>query len=488
LDRIKIKKFLKFESSQVLNYLILIGIVIGIIAFMISLEPLLKSYYVLPVTNLAHQIFLVFGSLSPAILILLILSFPVKIISDAIILKIQKIRNKIKKDISLDENTIKPFLKVIMLLLFMGISSCMALIPHQEAVNFDNKDVGVDTHFYIEWTKTILNSNSTAQITRELFINIQHGDRPLSLLFFVGVAKILPDANLSYVFDHVPIILGPALVIVVYLLTRELTRSELTALLSAFMTSISFHILVGIYAGSYANWMALIVGYLSMMFMLRYLKNKDRKDMYLFAILSVTTLFIHSYTWTILSMSIGIFLLAVLKFNYYSRKNVIILLIILGSTILFDVVRMTVTGSFSGISYGVSPPFGELRFGPGQFVTRWSSVIDTTQNYYGSLFGNSIIYALGLFWLLQSKFKDTSTIFLISILSIGIIPLFFGNWIVQSRVFYDIPFQIPAAFAMAHIYKKFNGVFPLIPIIIWLLAFSIAALSNFHFVPPVQTN
>lgn len=495
LDRIRIGKFLIFEGTQVLNYLVLIGIVIGIIAFLISLEPLLKSYYVIPMTNLAHQIFLVFGSLAPALLILLILSFPVKIISEAIIIKLKKIRNKknIKEDESLQdesfhENRIKLLLTVVLLLLFMIISSCMALIPHQEAVNFDNKDVGVDTHFYVEWTKILLNSDSAEQVAKELFINIQHGDRPLSLLFFVGVAKILPTANLSYAFDHVPVILGPALVIVIYLLTRELTSSKLIALLSAFMTSISFHVLVGIYAGSYANWMALIAGYLSMMFMFRYLRNENRKDMNLFAILSVTTLLMHSYTWTILSIFIGIFLLVMLKFNYYNRKHVVNLLIIVGSTMLFDVVRMILTGSFSGISYGVSPPLGELRFGPGQFVTRWSSVIDTTQNYYGSLFGNSIIYALGVYWLLKSKLKEISTIFLISIMSIGIIPLFFGNWIVQSRVFYDIPFQIPAAFAMAYIYKKFNSVFPLIPIIIWLLAFSITALSNFHFVPPVQTN
>jgi len=484
LNKITIRKLLIFKGTPVVNYLTLIGIAIGIVAFLISLEPSLKSYYDIPMNNIAHQIFLVFGSLSPALLILLILSFPVKIISESIMLKAQKISNKMVVAISLNEDRIKPSLKLVMLLLFMGISSCLSLIPHQEMINVDNKDVGVDTHYYVDWTRTLIKSNSTGEIVKEIFVSIQHGDRPLSLLFFAGIAKIVPDANLSYVFDNVPIVLGPALVIVVYLLTRELTSSEFTSLLSAFMTSVSFHVLVGIYAGSYANWIALIFGYLSMICMLRYLRNKNKKSVFLFAILNVTTLFAHSYTWTILSMFMGVFLLVMLKFNYYDRKNIIILLIIVGSTLLFDVVRMTVTGSFSGISYGVAPPFGELRFGPDQFVTRWSSVVDTTQNYYGSLLGNSIIYALGLYWLLRSKFRDASTIFLISVLSVGIIPLFFGNWIVQSRVFYDIPFQIPAAIGLAYIYKKFNSIIPLIPILLWLLSFSITALSNFHFVAP----
>jgi len=484
LNRVTTRKFLIFKSVPVVNYLVLIGIAIGIISFLISLEPSLKSYYDIPINDTAHKIFLVFGSLAPVLLIMLILSFPVKIISESIIVKANKLSKKMVNDISLDEDRIKPLLKIIMLLLFMGLSSCLPLIPHQQAINIDNKDVGVDTHFYVEWSRTLINSNTTGEFLKAIFIGIQHGDRPLSLLFFAGAAKMVPDANLSYVFDNAPVILGPALVIVVYLLTRELTSNDIAALLSAFMTSISFHVLVGIYAGSYANWISLIFGYLSMIFMLRFLRNKNKKSVILFAILNVTTLFAHSYTWTILSMFMGVFLLVMLKFDFYDRKNVIILLIVVGSTLLFDMARMTITGSFSGISYGISPPFGELRFGPEQFVTRWSSVIDTTQNYYGSLLGNSIIYALGLYWLLRSKFRDSSTIFLISILSIGIVPLFFGNWIVQSRVFYDIPFQIPAAIGLVYVYKKFNSIMPLIPILLWLLSFSITALSNFHFVPP----
>ena len=483
LNRIKEKKILIFENSQVMNYFILIGIALGIIAFLISLEPSLNHFYVIPMNNLAHQIFLIFSSLSPVLLILLILCFPVKIISDAIVTKF-KISNTTSNDVSLHQNRFKPILKLMLLLLFVGISAVMTVIPHQQIINFDNKDVGVDTHYYVEWTNTLLNSNSTNQILREIFVVIQHGDRPLSLLFFLGIANIVPDANLSYVFDYVPIILGPVLVIVVYVLTRELTSSELAALLSAFVTAISFHNLVGIYAGSYANWLALIAGYLAMLFMFRSLKGGNKWDLCWFAVLTVTLLFTHIYTWTILSMVMGIFLLVMIKLNHYDRKYVIILLIILASTVLLDVVRMAITGSYSGIGYEISPPFGsDLRLGRDQFVTRWSNLIDTTQNYYGSLFGNSMIYGLGLYWLFRTRLRQADTAFLIVFLSIGILPLFLGNWPVQARVFYDIPFQIPAGIALAFIYTKYakpKGVLVLLSICIWLVAMSIQAVSNFH--------
>ena len=202
--------------------------------------------------------------------------------------------------------------------------------------------------------------------------------------------------------------------------------------------------------------------------------------------LLVTLLFTHIYTWTILTLVMGVFLLVLLKFKYYERKNVFLLLIILSSSALIDVARMVVTGANSGIGFEIFPPLdSELKLGSEQFATRWSSLIDTTQNYYGSLFANSIIYGLSLYWLLRSRLNKVSTIFLITFLSIGIIPLFLGNWSVQTRVFYDIPFQIPAGIAMTYIYRRQDGWFFLIPISIWLVAISIIAVSNLYYIPPL---
>ena len=62
----------------------------------------------------------------------------------------------------------------------------------------------------------------------------------------------------------------------------------------------------------------------------------------------------------------------------------------------------------------------------------------------------------------------------------GIIPLFFGNLVIQTRVLYDIPFQIPAAIALTYIMKKHtNGTMMILPICIWFFAISIRAVSNF---------
>jgi hypothetical protein len=361
----------------------------------------------------------------------------------------------------------------------------MVIIPHQITLNKDNKEVGVDTHYYVEEVKILMNSTSPADLFKDAFVTIQNCDRPFTLLFFLMMANIIHADNLSYAFDNVPIILGPSLVLVIYFLTRQLTSNDTAALLSAFLTAISFHNLVGIYAGSYANWLALIVGYLSIVFVLRSLKETNKLNVLLFLVLINTALFTHIYTWSILAVAIGIFLLVLLKIKYYERRNVIMLLVALSSSVFTDILRTIVTGAYSGIGYDISPPLGAIvQLGPEQFSTRWITIMDTTLSYLGSLFGNSIIYALCLYWLIRSKLRETSTIFIVSFLSIGIIPLFFGNWFVQARVFYDIPFQIPAAIALAYLYKRRNGPLILIAVGVWLTVLSVRAVANFYFIPP----
>jgi hypothetical protein len=470
------------ERNLIVNYFIVIGIITGIVAIITPFYLVTDSQ--ISLRNYAYEIYALFSSFSPALLVLLILSFPIKIIINSIAKTASIAKSSNLNRTLLKKESIEPIKKLLLLLGFMSLSVALVAIPHLKVINFDGSDVGVDTHYYSEWTNMLLNSTSTGEFLDRAFVLIQHGDRPFTLFFFVSIAKLIPSDNLSYLFDYSPVVFAPTLVLVFYFLTRELTSNDFAAILSAFLTAVSFHTLIGIYAGSYANWLALIVGNISIIFLLRSLKKSDKLNTAMFFILLIVTLFTHLYTWTIMTIALGIFLLALLKTNAYPRRNVILLLLILSSSVLFDLARMSITGSFSGIGYGISPPFGELRFGPEQFATRWSSLIDTTQNYYGSLFGNFIIYVLGIYWLIRCKLREASTIFLISILSIGIIPLFFGNWIVQSRVFYDIPFQIPASIALAYIYRKGNRIITLIPILLWLAAISITAVFNFHLVMP----
>ena len=61
----------------------------------------------------------------------------------------------------------------------------------------------------------------------------------------------------------------------------------------------------------------------------------------------------------------------------------------------------------------------------------------------GGVFSSFIILGLGLFWILKSNVREPTSAFLMIFLSAGLVPMFFGSWTIQARVFYDVPFEIP---------------------------------------------
>jgi hypothetical protein len=242
---------------------------------------------------------------------------------------------------------------------------------------------------------------------------------------------------------------------------------------------VSFQALVGIYAGYYANWVAVIVGYLSFVFAFKYLKKPSKFRLVVYSTLIVATLFSHVYTWTILILVTIICLLVVLKLNYYRRRSALFLLLIIVGSIAIDVSRMALTGGSAGIEQDISVAKSQ-KAGLGQFSQRWYNIINTIHFHYGSIFSNAFFLALGLYWLFKSDIHEPQNILILIFFSVGIIPMFLGDWVVQSRVLYDIPFQIPAAIALTILLTtKKAGAMMVVAICIWLIAFSIRALSNF---------
>jgi hypothetical protein len=181
----------------------------------------------------------------------------------------------------------------------------------------------------------------------------------------------------------------------------------------------------------------------------------------------------------------GVFLLVMLKLNYYPKGNVLLLALALVTTIVLDGAKVVITGSFGGIIKDVNTAARVAGMGVEQFIFRWSNLIDTTQKFYGNLFSNFIIFILCLFWLFHANLKEISSIFLVIFLSIGSIPLFFGDWVVQSRILYDIPFQIPAAIGLCYIGRKqTNGTLIILAVCTWLVGVSFRAASNFSIMSP----
>jgi hypothetical protein len=400
-------------------------------------------------------------------------------------LKVKEDISETPSDNSESDRRLKTQTKIGVLLLAMILSIVLVLIPQHPSLNKDNQDIGVDTSYYVTWIGELAKSRSVSDLVYQAFIvQGNGGDRPLSLMFIFLVYQVV-GGNLSEVLEHLPIILGPGIVLAFYLLTLELTRNERIAVIAAFLGAVSLHTLAGIYAGFYANWLALIVGYISIAFLFRYLRSGRLSDMVVFSTLLVGVLFFHVYTWTVLAAVLAVFLIVMLlvtiprknnKNDFTKRRVIWVLLVILLSTGV-DISKVVLTGSSGGIEQDIE--LAQTRLGAEQFYLR-SIILDTTMHDgLGGVFSNFIILTLGLFWVLKSNMHNPTTVFLMIFLSAGLVPLFFGSWAIQARVFYDIPFEIPAAIALYYISARTGSMLVTLAACTWLVAVALLASLNF---------
>ena len=481
-NRFASRKILITYPNLAINYLALFVIAASIIGTIVSIGVLFSLPVNLKPTipNYTFEIFILFSSISPLLMLLLVSCLPVKILIKEFKVAIGRIKKFSKNSIDFSNgNGIKTRTKIICLVLFMLLSIILVLIPHQPIINNDNQQIGVDTHYYVDWVGALTHSSSPQDLLYQAFVAQNGGDRPITLIFLLALNKIVPS-NLVDTIEYVPLILAPALIFVVYLLTRELTSNEVTSLFASFLTAVSFQTLIGIYAGFYSNWFAIIIGYLSFIFLLKFLKKSSILTLSLYTVSIMLLVFAHVYTWSVFLIVTTIFLAVMLKLNYYSRKNIILLLSILFVSIIVDIAKLAIIGSSSGIVKDVLIAGGG-GIGLKEFALRWNNLIDIVQNWYGTQFSNFIILTLGVFWLWFSNFKRQVNIFIVIFLSIGLATLFFGSALVQGRILYDIPFQIPAALSLTYIKKQPGGTLVFLAICILLVSISIRTVMNFHF-------
>jgi len=489
------KNVLNFNAELTLRYISLVVVAISVIWIIVSILAffIAPDFESISGGSYANQLFLLLSSFASIYIFLLVFCLPVKVLFRGA-LRMLKLDIK-EEDMSqtlpnhYEQNRQKTQTKIGFLSLAIFLSVILVLIPQHPSINIDNQDIGVDTHFYVTWIEELAKSKSAYDFAYQAFIvQGQNGDRPLSLIFLFLVYHIV-GGNLSEVLEHSPIILGPGLVLALYFLTLELTRNEKIALIAAFLGAVSLHTLAGIYGGFYANWLALIVGYISIVFLFRYLRSGRRSDIVIFSILLIGVLFFHVYTWTILAAIAGVFLLTMLVIqnkqknntnnnNYFPDRRIIwLLLFAILPSIVVDVSKVLLTGSSGGLEQDIE--LAQRGLGIEQFNLRWEILNTTMYHSLGGVFSNFIILLLGLFWVLKSYMREPYTVFLIIFLSAGIVPLFFGTWHIQARVFYDIPFEIPAAMSLYYISKRSGSMLVILAGCTWLVAISLFTVMNY---------
>ena len=478
IDKFRGNKILNHDAQLSISYITVVTIVLASIGIISLTVFFINGSTMFEVGRYPYAVYQeLLSILTPIVMAALVFCLPLKALLNAF-------HNKIKmKRYSFVLNTDEvrlPDKKVIIYLsvcIMLGIAA--AVIPHSAVINPNDERLGVDTPRYVLWLN--LMKNETAAPLQLAFKDIASGDRPLTLIILFLMAEV-SKADPFQVAEYSPIIFAPLLVLVTFFLTRQLTSNDKISIISSFLSAISFQTLIGIYSGFYANWLALILGYLVFALLVRNLKTPSKFSAAALAITMGGVLLAHVYTWTIIISVAFVFLFVVLLLNYYPRRRIFVLYLIISSSIAVDIFKSTWIGSSSGLevdlSVGVTHGLEISQFGD-----RLKTLADTVQTYYGGAYANIAILGLVLYWLIHCRARELANIFMMIFFSTALVPLFLGDFVLQSRVLYNVPFQIPAAISLYYIGRK-NGKLISIALLLITGYLSLHVLANLGYLPP----
>ena len=382
-------------------------------------------------------------------------------------------------------------------LLFIGVvailpSLLLSLYPYILIDSEESTFLGTDIPSYLNWLGQFDSlPNNPASLLSGLFLEIDNGSRPFSLLAIRSLSEITNQSDLTTL-KYMPILLGPLLVISTYYLARVSSPSNRQlAVIIAIMTVASHQVIIGFYAAFYANWMAIIMMIISITFLLKVLQRDSHvyRNLLLYASCCILVLFFHSYTWSYFIVVISFFLIWSGIQGKISKESIRIIVIL--AIVTFSVVSIDLLKSYLG---GVSDSFSNDLLNPAtsigydEFTKRWDNLNSTFHWYVGGFLTNSAVLLLVFLWTITSNYKNHFDRILYSMLFISILPVLFGDVVVQARIFYDIPLQIPASIMMYRIYKnpkKSTFEKPLLfALILMQFNYALRAMANMYFVPP----
>lgn len=479
-NRFTSKKILKSHFELSANYIVIMALGIGLLSLIsvsISISSISLDQTIVP--NYMYDMVLLFSLIAPILILILLGCYPFKVL-------IGFVKGIMKIDVAdfLPKYSISVNSKFIYLLILMLLSAALTLIPHLESINEENQIIGTDTKYYLRYLEPVQQSENVGEFFQQIFTEsgMVGGDRPLSLLIILVIENV-SQMNRPDAIEFLPTLLGPALVLVIYFLTRELTSNDTTSLLAAFLTAVSFQTLGGIYAGYYANWLALIFGYIALVFLIKFLKKPQKYGLIGFTVFVVLTILSHVYTWGVLTAFMVVFLLVMFKLNRHQRKRIILLLIIMLSFVAIDLSKSALIEDPGGLETTIAQAT-EGGIGFEQFSQRFANLTLNTTVILGGQIGNIVILGLCMYWLYRCDMHRHYNIFIMIFLSIALVPVLIGVWGIQDRALYNIPFQIPAAIALTQIMKPHTSHIILLATSSWLVAMAVRDLSNFVYVSP----
>jgi len=487
---IKKNSSLHEHLKHLLNSVILVVLTFEIVVLSIwisnLLSPDIEQLQVWHLVKIESEIFYLIGLLSPSILVLIVFSFFVR----QIVSPIKKISIKISKSsLDIKNSQFSEFLKDDsrkLLYVALVLSILLAFYYHSPNINLLNQDLSVDIPFYTEWLQRLESSTNFSNFLNTAFVEINDGDRGLSLIIFYALHKMfVPDLSTNIFVSYLPVMLSPFFVFSSYYLARSFGKSKFVSSVVSLFAVFSFQFLVGVYAGFFANWFALSISLFLFSFLIKYLKEPTLIRLLIVAGFSFLVLFTYLYLWIYLIGVLALFSV-ITFFNYRKQKKklipILLIFLLIGSNFAVDFVKITYLESRSGAikTYEI----GTYSISTENFQERWNNLQILFTIFTGGFFTNTVMLGLAFYWCLQASHKKDYERLILCSFYVGILVLLFSDFSIQSRILFDMPIFIASALVFFN--KDYRArprirIFILV-ILLTLATYSLRSLSNLFYV------
>jgi hypothetical protein len=343
---------------------------------------------------------------------------------------------------------------VLVLALSVLVVSCVALYPYLPGLNPNGRLVGADVPDYVGWLAE-MGKNGTSSIFAQALFDLP--SRPLSVaLMYLGWKA--SGVSIGQFFQSLPLCLGLMLVLVAFFFARKAGFNSCAASFVALFTAFSFQVTVGMYGGFFSNWVCLIFLYLAWGFLFWSMTIGSWSLLSAATLFQACVLFAHVETW---EMTIGI--AAVFLVITFARSLV--------SKSGFLGVKMMLTFLVTSVVAGLSRNFAlrsNFAFAEvtglsqahlsGPFVWEfWRILNRALLSEMGIAFANPVMLFLACVGGLVLAFDDRLVSRFLSACVVAVtVPFVFGDWVIQTRILYDLPIQV-FAFLGLFVLLKLTG-------------------------------
>lgn len=326
-------------------------------------------------------------------------------------------------------------------LIFLGLTICLSLVaavyPYFPIINPGSKFPGVDIMSYFEEAQLVGGDLNK-------IIHLNGGSRPFYYLVLFGFQRIIGSDILTAI-KFLPIILNPLIVFSTFFLAKEVFGELHIALLAAFFTTAGFQLSIGMYAYFLADILMLSIIFLSLALFFRSNINGSKRDLCTATILGSLFVFTHPWTFDQYYAPIVLAALYVLGATLTQNKtsgyktNGLIYFSVIGFS---DLVKMLVLrGSVEGVAALsiVATNFTKIE-------SLWLDLINSSNFYVGGYLTNLPLLVLATAGIIQARTKNLPNIFLWFFLTLTSIVYLPGNVVIKSRLLYNVPMGILAAY------------------------------------------